>query len=689
MTLIGVNALIVGYGLREWQLTHTVTPDRSLAEGQASRNRQAMIEKVRVTWIVGVLNQSLYQETRIALGLHTHPDAVARPMDVLVQRPHHTTRALPLNKPISEVYDELNGTMLILGAPGAGKTTLLLELTRDLLDRARQDLTHPIPVVFPLSSWAEQRRPLADWLVEELHLRYDVPRAIAQTWIDAHTILPLLDGLDEVAQEHRATCVDAINAFRQAKYGLLPLVVSSRIADYDALTVKLRLDGAIVVQPLTPEQVRDYLRQVGIHVAPSSTSPLWELLDSPLMLNIATLAYAERSGAAVRLQEVHQDQLFAAYVQRMFQRNSPQLRFSQEHTVQWLSWLAWQMQRHNQTVFYIERMQPSWLPRRQRWLPTVGVGLIQSLAFGLTVGLVVGRILGLVFGLIVGLCTVLGVGLDSTYPEQSTDIASVRWSWSKVRSELWRRVGTGLLIGLISGLAVGRVLGLSVGVSVGLVVGLILGLIGEGGNKSSRQITSVESVRWSWSKVRSKLRVIVGFGLTAGLVFGLIFGLNGGLTVGLIFGLAFGLDQGLSYAEVETKSIPNQGIRRSARNALGLGLVYGQVYGLGVGLIVGLVHGLSAGLVFGPVGGLAYGLVVGLDYGGTTCLQHFVLRRLLVRNGSAPWHYVDFLDYAASRIFLRKVGGGYIFIHRMLLEYFAKQYKGPETIELRAPGEGN
>jgi len=28
------------------------------------------------------------------------------------------------------------------------------------------------------------------------------------------------------------------------------------------------------------------------------------------------------------------------------------------------------------------------------------------------------------------------------------------------------------------------------------------------------------------------------------------------------------------------------------------------------------------------------------------------------------------LDYAADRIFLQKVGGGYIFIHRMLMEYF-------------------
>jgi hypothetical protein len=44
---------------------------------------------------------------------------------------------------------------------------------------------------------------------------------------------------------------------------------------------------------------------------------------------------------------------------------------------------------------------------------------------------------------------------------------------------------------------------------------------------------------------------------------------------------------------------------------------------------------------------------------------------MLWRNGSAPLNYVRFLDDAADHIFLRKVGGGYIFVHRLLLEYFA------------------
>ncbi len=71
---------------------------------------------------------------------------------------------------------------------------------------------------------------------------------------------------------------------------------------------------------------------------------------------------------------------------------------------------------------------------------------------------------------------------------------------------------------------------------------------------------------------------------------------------------------------------------------------------------------------------LAFGLLFGLNAGGRACLKHLALRLLLVRSGSIPWNYVKFLVYAAESILLRKVGGGYTFIHRMLLEYFAARY---------------
>jgi len=90
-----------------------------------------------------------------------------------------------------------------------------------------------------------------------------------------------------------------------------------------------------------------------------------------------------------------------------------------------------------------------------------------------------------------------------------------------------------------------------------------------------------------------------------------------------------------------------------------------------------LPFGLAYGLVAGLVGGLISGLSIGLSNGGAASIQHAVLRTFLRRAGYAPWNYSCFLDYAAQHILLRKVGGGYIFIHRLLLDYFVAQEPAP------------
>ena len=102
-----------------------------------------------------------------------------------------------------------------------------------------------------------------------------------------------------------------------------------------------------------------------------------------------------------------------------------------------------------------------------------------------------------------------------------------------------------------------------------------------------------------------------------------------------------------------------------------VGLVVGLAFGLFSGLRDGLAVGLRGRLVFGLVGGLLGGLLGGLRFGGHAYLHHFALRLVLWQKNLAPLHYVRFLDHATARLFLRKVGGGYVFIHRMLLEYFA------------------
>jgi hypothetical protein len=90
-------------------------------------------------------------------------------------------------------------------------------------------------------------------------------------------------------------------------------------------------------------------------------------------------------------------------------------------------------------------------------------------------------------------------------------------------------------------------------------------------------------------------------------------------------------------------------------------------------------------MVVGPIGGLSYGLLggllVGLALGGYTCLSHLALRLVLSHNSSLPLRLIPFLDYCAERIFLRKVGGGYIFVHRLLMEHFASLYTEGKPVE--------
>ncbi len=57
--------------------------------------------------------------------------------------------------------------------------------------------------------------------------------------------------------------------------------------------------------------------------------------------------------------------------------------------------------------------------------------------------------------------------------------------------------------------------------------------------------------------------------------------------------------------------------------------------------------------------------------GGYAFIRHFTLRFWLWQAKCLPWNLVLFLDEAAERLLLRKVGNSYIFVHQLLLDYFA------------------
>lgn len=633
-------------------VAQAITGDREAQ--RALRFRQHMLQLVRNTWIRDSLDQSLHGAAVIDLGMEERADAVEHPWDMAVQMPGQAKHQLPHSTRIMDVFDDMNESLLILGEPGSGKTTTLLELARDTINRAEGDLTQPIPVVFILSSWVVKKGPVAEWLVDELNSKYQIPEKIARPWVENDELLLLLDGLDEVNAGSRDDCVQALNAFCQEH--LVPIAICSRSEEYEALTVSLKLHGAVLLQPLTPVQIDEYLEGAGTELLAVRRTlqhdvVLQEFARTPLMLSIMTLAYQGMSLEdleSLGSVDAHREHLFACYVQRMFERRAAERRFPPEQTVQWLVWLARRLSEQAQTIFLIEGLQPDWLEaRRERRLYAVmtmlSVGLLMGLPGGLLLAVIGGSegllgtlwgLGGLLPGLLFGLLFDWGFELYSLYR-------------LTVAGQRRRLHATGLYLGLIE---------------------------------------PVEAVVWSWKRVGRALLLALVLGLCLGFLVGLLEEtvtvtqgmLVGPLVSGLI-GLPLALRYGLSTAELESKSLPNQGIRRSAGNAIVVGLLTWLVVGLGFASLLGLgiwsedpsAESVVVAVAFGLAGGLQLAVLFGLLLGGRAAIRHAVLRFLLYRSGHMPRRLIDFLDYAAERILLRKVGGGYIFAHRLIQDYFA------------------
>jgi hypothetical protein len=334
--------------------------------------------------------------------------------------------------------------------------------------------------------------------------------------------------------------------------------------------------------------------------------------------------------------------------------------YSAEDTMHWLSWLARKMSAHHQTVFLIEQMQPGWLPPdKWRWAYL----LLTRLPAGFGVGLFVSLyrfdfrfvLIDTLFGL------VLAVLHGFLFGQENNRLP--KWA---------RNIGVGLLGGLLTAVffqlsdpdnawATSIYWGLLNGIGLGLANGIVFG------RTFSDDIRTVESLKWEW---RQGLKAAVPALLLAvplGLLGGQAFGFTGNKQWSLAaeIGLAFALFGGLSGSRLERTSRPNEGIRLSLRNAVVAALLFSVVMSLLLTLLSGPDSGLRRLVQFG--------LGAWMGYGGLNVVNHAILRFLLQRRGDIPGRFIAFLDHAAGLVFLHKVGGGYIFIHRLLQEYFADQ----------------
>ena len=327
---------------------------------------------------------------------------------------------------------------------------------------------------------------------------------------------------------------------------------------------------------MTPQQINHYLEQVGepltaLKTVLNQNAEIKEFATSPLLLNVMSLVYQGCSldeFPQLSDAEKFRQQLFGAYSKRMLQRrNNTTHQYSNAQTTRWLTWMAQRMDQTSQTVFLIERIQPSWLQTRAQRLR-------YSLESSMIVGLIVGLIVGVRGGMKDMLITMLIDGQRSVDP-------------------------IGLIVGLIRRMtffgpkSVDPIAMLLDRLRTGLIAGPIAGLIAGFIVATRRDIQPVETLKWSWKTAKQALLAGLIAGLIAGLTAALRSGLIVGLIAGLIVGLSVGLSVGLRGVEIQKRTKPNQGIWQSAKNAWVLALTFVLTSVLIVGLI-GQTHLKSA-----------------------------------------------------------------------------------------------
>ncbi len=594
--------------------------------------RKIVLKKVKSFWIEGFLKPSLQGNAAINLDLKARPDAIAdlsqgiEALSVELDASYEKLRD-------TQIYEEIGQgrTLLILGSPGAGKTIALLQLAQRLIERSEQNLSLPMPVVFNLASWAKDQNSIVDWLIDELLEKYQIPKSLSEPWIRQQQLILLLDGLDEVKEDHRNNCVRALNEFIRL-FPQTEVAVCSRVRDYEALTERLQISSALCLQPLSPEQVYQSLDSVGGSLAGLKTllkrdAELEQFAQTPLILNFMSVAYQGWSVEELIPQlrstpEQREQYLFDTYIDCRLKRGTLS-EYSNARVLRWLNWLASRMVQEKQTIFLIEKIQPTWLKNRgERIIYRIGTFIVSGLVFGLVFALPI-ALIALIFPLLI-------FGEESTRPFYA------------------------LAYGLI-----------------GLLIGGIIAVL-------AKEISPLERLSWSWQRFKYRLGHELFAGVGYAVLYGLLLCIPAStleileterlffvLRSALIFGLLFGLGSGLGSPEIEQQTVPNQGIRSSLRNCLIIGLIFGLIFGL----ISSIINQPD---ICRLIDGSVLGLIFGLRYGGAACIQHFTLRQVLHKKGRIPWNYAKFLDFASDRLLMKKIGGGYVFFHRMLLEHFAQ-----------------
>ncbi|HLO49782.1 MAG TPA: NACHT domain-containing protein [Kamptonema sp.] len=390
--------------------------------------REKLLDKVKQEVKAG-RSQSLHKAVLLNLHGDNPQQQFRRNWDIELKIGSRPSFPVPQKAGIVQLFDRMDGKLVILGAVGAGKTTTLLELAGKLVNRAENDANLPCPVLLNLAERKDDSVAIADWLVEQIHLKYNIPINISQEWLNQQQLLPLLDGLDRVEKKRQESFIQSINQFIEGDSRPKHLVVCSSFEDYKNCETRFRLRAAILLKPLTETQIREYLiaaRSRELWYSIEREPELLKLAKTPLLLTMLTLGYEEiliESWKRLPSAEAQRQYLLNAYIRRQMTREINQHWYSKgkeprpEQLRNWLVSLAKKMEAEDLTEFSLGNLSPSWLETdKEQQVYQRGIQLITGLIFGLILGLVVGAIAGEIWGFLVGLVAGIIAGIFLKIP---------------------------------------------------------------------------------------------------------------------------------------------------------------------------------------------------------------------------------------------------------------------------------
>lgn len=604
-------------------------------DAAAAEHAPALARKVGEDWREESRHRGLYAERRIAVRWRRAPGS-------------ERVSRLSAGLPDEGVLDQLTAAftrnaraghlsrLVVTGEPGAGKTALSVLLTLELTG---QDAL--VPVLFPLATW-DPARPLTAWMTDELAVNYPPladearGRDIAERLV-RHRVLPVLDGLDEVA--------DPAAAVRRIEDELVgrSFVLTCRSGDFAALGPGPQLTETLVVglQPLSAEEVGEALESalgdgpqpLVAAVADRPDGPLAQVLATPFMLSLAVslrgvLPVDLMAATGTEAEESIRRHLLGSFVERAYPRTGDPVHggLDSARARRHLAFLARAVDRGTTRIawWHLHRAVPAWV--------FVTVAMVLA-----AVG-----------------CSAASVAMFA----------------------LFSRPWTGLWIGI----------------GAAIVGALAVELVPP--DDPRRAKPRLRSVR---PPTAHALQRVVGFGAVGGLACAVIvlvlyeqphYAVIGGLLSATTFAAARYFSEPSDPLEAVTPLGLLRSDRATVRYACLLGAVPGAFTGAYLGasvkdgrrrpqlddvtLIDHLPRGVEALLGAGG-GALLSATGLGLMAMGSSSWGRFMTARpWLALRGHTPWRLMAFLEDARDREVLREVNGYYEFRHRLLQRHLVE-----------------